>query len=1067
MAAAAASDATSYRVRWVSREPPLPTTVERSEQRKRETWLVLAPSAVPLEGLLGGGGCGEAERDVVVAVRRPSSSPSPSPRSPSSFVASLFDDSCPLTLSEDAHARLLLDSVANAPSDSRCDRLLAVQPPQSPSSPSPGAFDLLWAFRAIALRARRPEAAASLPPMATVVFSSEGSEEGEQEDAPCASASAASAAAIALAKTLRMEARRAAGPAVVLPWPLSSFESTLLPALTGAWAAEESSLAVRPGGRVFAERLCAVPAAAPSSPCSLSASSPSLRNRTAVVFGGTRGLGLELAVSCARDRGASALVLASREPALRREELERLAALSSSSSVSSSSSSYPSSFPPLVVVIAKVDASDAFASARLLSWVREELPPLGVVGHAAGGISHDELSCLSEAQAAAVATPKLAAAELMMTMTTSAPISTTAAAAEHLCFSSTAAAWSQPGSGHYAAANAALAACAAAAAARGAAASAPRLGPFGGNQGMAAAHAASMRALGLSLMPAGNVARLLGEGVGREGGSPGPFAPADAPVRALFDRRRFREVNTARGGWAFLEDLDTMKVEEEEEKEEEEKEEEEKLESSSEASAAPVGLCRRRKAAALVAVPPPSASSSSSSSSSSSLPVPSLESVASTIASIAAHISGFPVPASGSLVGGSEEQVGLDSLGAVEFARGVTAALRLPAPPLPPTLAFDHPTVEAAARHVHALLVTRLGGVSCASSSSAVAEEGGEEDEEESEGGKEAIPLPPLPLSLLPCRRFRRSAAPLALIAVSARLPGPHPSTLDACSVVPHSRWDAEARRAHGPARALRHAHWFASGAGAGGAEDDFASFDGAAFGGVSPPEAEALDPQQRLLLQGAAEIINGLSFSCSSQLRKRDLAVFVGIQQMEYGGLAARSSPATVGAHSATGTSFSVSAGRVSFTFGLSGGGGHGVLFGAGRGAPGRAVCEGGSRRGGGGRRNRRLDLGLGLGVFLFFSFSSSVFDRRGSEPPPLRRDHGDRADGRDALRRCQVQVYGRGGRRVQEGRGLRRLAADDGCRGGGESGGGDGSFCSFFLVFFVSRSSRSSARPRRRDGS
>ena len=92
---------------------------------------------------------------------------------------------------------------------------------------------------------------------------------------------------------------------------------------------------------------------------------------------------------------------------------------------------------------------------------------------------------------------------------------------------------------------------------------------------------------------------------------------------------------------------------------------------------------------------------------------------------------------------------------------------------------------------------------------------------------------------------------------------------------------------------------------------DSFAAFDGAAFGGVSPPEAEALDPQQRLLLQGAAEVINGcgggggsgpLSSPSSSP---RDVAVFVGIQQMEYGALAARFSPASVGAHSATGAPF------------------------------------------------------------------------------------------------------------------------------------------------------------------
>ena len=897
------ADETSYRVRWVSREPP--SFKQSQKNSNRETWLVLAPSAVPPLGssLFGGS---EERRDVVVAVRRPSSSSSVPPSSSSSFVASLLDntDSCPLSLSNEAHARLLLDSAAG-----RCSRLLAVQPPptslpsvsaSSPSS-SAAAFDLLWAFRAVALRARLPEAA-SLPPMATISFDREGSSETVEKEGQFKASVSASSAAVTLAKTLRMEARRAAGPAVVLPWPLSRFEASLLPVLTeGVWASDESALAVRRGGRVFAERLCAAPLAAPVS--SQSSSSSSLRNRTAIVFGGTRGLGLELAISCAQDRGASALVLASREPTLRREDLERLAALPSSSSSSSS---------PLVVVVARVDASDAAASAQLLSWAREELPPVGVVGHAAGGISHAELCCLSEDEASAVAAPKLAAAELMIQSSSSSSSSSSAAAtAEHLCFSSTAVAWSQPGSGHYAAANAALAAAAAAAASRGTAASAPRLGPFGGARGMAAAHTGSIRALGLCSMPPGSVARLLGSGIGKGAGISG-LTSDDAPVAVVIDRRRFREVNTVRGAWRFLDDLETVECE----KKIEEKEAEEEPEQGAAAAATAVPLRRRRErrcreAAALAAAP-----SASSPSSPSPLPLLSLESVASTIASVAVHVSGFPLPASGNLVGGEAGQGGLDSLGAVEFARGVTAALRLPAPPLPPTLAFDHPTVESAARHVHSLLVARLQQQRGASATvmTTVAEE--EEEGEAESDEEEAIPLPPLSLSLpLPLRR--RSAAfasppTLAVAAVSERLPGQHPKTLDSCSVVPVSRWDADARRAHGPARALRHAHWFSGGDG----DDFFASFDSAAFGGISPPEVEALDPQQRLLLQGAAEVIN----DGNGGLLRRHAAVFVGIQQMEYGNLAARCSPSSVGAHAATGTPFSVSAGRVSFTFGLCG---------------------------------------------------------------------------------------------------------------------------------------------------
>lgn len=59
------------------------------------------------------------------------------------------------------------------------------------------------------------------------------------------------------------------------------------------------------------------------------------------------------------------------------------------------------------------------------------------------------------------------------------------------------------------------------------------------------------------------------------------------------------------------------------------------------------------------------------------------------------------------------------------------------------------------------------------------------------------------------------------------------------------------------------------------------------------------------------------------SQISQRELpqdtGVYVGIQQMEYGGLTARHI-SKIGAFAATGSPFSVAAGRVAFTFGLHG---------------------------------------------------------------------------------------------------------------------------------------------------
>jgi hypothetical protein len=48
-------------------------------------------------------------------------------------------------------------------------------------------------------------------------------------------------------------------------------------------------------------------------------------------------------------------------------------------------------------------------------------------------------------------------------------------------------------------------------------------------------------------------------------------------------------------------------------------------------------------------------------------------------------------------------------------------------------------------------------------------------------------------------------------------------------------------------------------------------------------------------------------------------MGVFVGIQQMEYSGMSAPYL-ATIGPYSATGSAFSVAAGRLSFTYGLKG---------------------------------------------------------------------------------------------------------------------------------------------------
>lgn len=101
----------------------------------------------------------------------------------------------------------------------------------------------------------------------------------------------------------------------------------------------------------------------------------------------------------------------------------------------------------------------------------------------------------------------------------------------------------------------------------------------------------------------------------------------------------------------------------------------------------------------------------------------------------------------------------------------------------------------------------------------------------------------------------------------------------------------------------------------------DVEIFDAALFG-ISAPEAELMDSQQRLLMEASWELLrdNFTATTCpdGTPVSER-MGVYVGMQQMEYGGLAAAHAPA-MGAFTATGSPFSVAAGRISFTHGLRG---------------------------------------------------------------------------------------------------------------------------------------------------
>lgn len=92
--------------------------------------------------------------------------------------------------------------------------------------------------------------------------------------------------------------------------------------------------------------------------------------------------------------------------------------------------------------------------------------------------------------------------------------------------------------------------------------------------------------------------------------------------------------------------------------------------------------------------------------------------------------------------------------------------------------------------------------------------------------------------------------------------------------------------------------------------------FDAAAFG-LSAPEAAMMDPQQRLLMQLTVEVLRTSSNTSSNS--SAAAGVFIGVSSMDYNKIVLRTTGG-VTPYSATGASLSVTAGRLSYSFGLAG---------------------------------------------------------------------------------------------------------------------------------------------------
>eukprot|EP00913_Durusdinium_trenchii_P021502 g20206.t1 len=94
-------------------------------------------------------------------------------------------------------------------------------------------------------------------------------------------------------------------------------------------------------------------------------------------------------------------------------------------------------------------------------------------------------------------------------------------------------------------------------------------------------------------------------------------------------------------------------------------------------------------------------------------------------------------------------------------------------------------------------------------------------------------------------------------------------------------------------------------------------AFD-AKFFGISPPEARAMDPQQRLLLESSVNSLLDSGFDKASLMGK-EVSVHVGLANNDWIQMQSWDFK-KISPYTATGMSFSVSAGRISYALGLKG---------------------------------------------------------------------------------------------------------------------------------------------------
>jgi acyl transferase domain-containing protein/thioesterase domain-containing protein/NAD(P)-dependent dehydrogenase (short-subunit alcohol dehydrogenase family)/acyl carrier protein len=164
---------------------------------------------------------------------------------------------------------------------------------------------------------------------------------------------------------------------------------------------------------------------------------------------------------------------------------------------------------------------------------------------------------------------------------------------------------------------------------------------------------------------------------------------------------------------------------------------------------------------------------------------------------------------------------------------------------------------------------------------------------------------------------------PLAIIGIGCRFPGgsDSPQTFwdmlcagtDAIREIPADRWSIAAHYDPVPGRDGKSvSRW-------GGFIENIDRFDPGFFG-ISAREADAIDPQQRLLLEASWEAFEDAGQTLDA-IRGSSTGVFIGISTSDYGALQNEGGGRAVAdVYSATGSTFSISANRISYCFDLRG---------------------------------------------------------------------------------------------------------------------------------------------------